>query len=89
MSGLLEELAEALCVIYGDVIDEALHDADALLPIIERHAAARAAEELHRACAEDRTAAHRFSPVEVLTLSVVKVGDLLTRAAALDGQAQP
>ncbi len=42
-----EALAKTLCVVYGDVIDQARKDADALLPVARRIAA----EEL-RAAAE-------------------------------------
>ncbi len=34
-----EALAEALCVIYGDAIDEARPAASALLPVVQRIAA--------------------------------------------------
>jgi hypothetical protein len=63
--------------------EDAFRYAAALLPVVDGIAAERAAEELKRAIVEDNISTHRLTPVEVLTLRVVKVFDLHARAAAL------
>ncbi len=78
-----EALAEALCVIYGDVIDEARPAADALLPVVQVYANQRAADELEAAAFEDYVTTRAIATSTNASLTVVKTGDLHDRAADL------
>lgn len=59
------------------------HRADTLLPLIARFEREAAAKALEQAILIDRTTVAKLSPVERLTCYLVRVEDLVTRAADL------
>lgn len=92
-AAIVEELAGALmhetwCNRAAPVLDDddiacaalRLSTARQVLPVVRR----AQAEALREAAREDGISTHKLSPVEMLTLRVVKVGDLWTRADAFE-----
>lgn len=83
LAAALKSTSAALYGTQGWPYELAEHYADALLPVVDRIASARAAAAL-RAAAEDRTTVLKLTPVESLTCFIVKLEDLFHRADALD-----
>ncbi len=72
-----ETLAKALCVVYGDVIDEARPAASALLPVV-RHIAA---EELRAAARDVQDKSSGKGYYEAIELYLRRRADVLDPAA--------